>query len=144
LTQTEEVQLAAAVQSFPGAHKAQVPAQSTPPSVPFFTESAHVGVAQTPPVQTPLLQSPFTEHFLALAHFVVHVPPQSTSVSSPFCTVSLQDAALQTNGLPEQTPVVQSVPIAQVFPTSHLLHEAPPQSTAVSLPFFTTSEQVAT
>jgi hypothetical protein len=84
LMQTAVVQLAATLQSFPGVHRLQLPAQSTPPSVPFFTESEQLGVAQVPPVQTPLAQSPFTEHFLPLPHFVLQVPPQSTSVSSPF------------------------------------------------------------
>jgi hypothetical protein len=50
---------------------------------------------------------------------------------------SVQLGALQT--LPVQTPDVQSVPTAQARVTSHFGHAAPPQSTSVSSPFFTTS-----
>lgn len=145
LMQTVEVQFAAAVQSLPGEQRAQGPAQSTPPSVLFFTLSRHVGVAQIPEVQTPLTHSLATPQVCPFAHLVLQVPPQSLADSSPFLTPSLQVAARQTFVVPvEQTPVLQSLPIAQVFPTSQVEQVPPPQSIAVSEPFLTTSEQVAT
>jgi hypothetical protein len=60
-------------------------------------------------------------------------PPQSVSVSKPFCAPSLQVATWQT--LPAQTEVTQSLPTAQCFAAAHLAHDAPPQSTSVSPPF---------
>jgi hypothetical protein len=41
-----------------------------------------------------------------------------------------------------QRPVVQSVPTTQALPWEHWGHVGPPQSTSVSLPFFTPSVQV--
>jgi hypothetical protein len=46
------------------------------------------------------------------------------------------------SGAPEQTPVWQSVARAQDALAPHLGHVPPPQSTSVSAPFFTTSEQL--
>jgi hypothetical protein len=37
-------------------------------------------------VQTPSWQSAPVPHFLPSAHFVAQLPPQSMSVSVPFCT----------------------------------------------------------
>jgi hypothetical protein len=79
-----------------------------------FTET------QIPPAQLPLTQSPPTEHFRPFAHFLAgaQLPPQSTSVSLPFSTVSLQAGALhwevalghQAVTLVQQTWLLQSVP----------------------------------
>jgi len=66
-----------------------------------------------------------------------HEPPQSLSVSVPFFTPSEHVGAAQT--LFVQTPLVQSGPSAQPFPTSHLVAHEPPQSTSVSVPFFAPS-----
>jgi len=49
------------LQSFPSAHAAQLPPQSTSLSVPFFTPSLHVA-AQCIAVQTPPRQSPLIAH----------------------------------------------------------------------------------
>ncbi len=46
----------------------------------------------SPPVHTPLEQSDAAPHCLASPH-LPHVPPQSTSVSAPFLTLSEQVAA---------------------------------------------------
>src|SRR4051794_1031499 len=60
------------------------------------------------------------------------VPPQSTSVSLPFCTASLHDAGVQ---VPAQTLLVQSPLTAQAALSEQRPHE-PPQSTSVSPPFW--------
>ena len=67
-------------------------------------------------------------------------PPQSTSVSSPFATESLQLGAAHVCAV--QTPLVQSGPTAQPIPTSQGEQAGPPQSRLVSEPFFTPSLQV--
>ena len=56
------------------------------------TSDEHVGggATQTPPVQTPVAQSVATEQRLPSAHFGQLGPPQSTSVSLPFWTLSVQ------------------------------------------------------
>jgi len=73
-----------------------------------------------------------------------HEPPQSTAVSVPFFTVSVQLGVAHRP--PAQTPLAQLPPAA--VPVPHILPfaqdgQAPPQSTSVSLPFFTRSVQLA-
>jgi hypothetical protein len=86
-----------------------------------------------------LEQSVFTEHVLPLAHAEQLWPPQSTSVSLPFLTLSVQ---LPFEHLPAvHTPLTQSVPMEQNLPERHG-EQLPPQSMSVSLPFLTTSAQV--
>jgi hypothetical protein len=129
---------------FPSAHLLQLaPPQSVSVSVPFFTESLHVAAwhLSGEPEQTPLWQSAAVRHVLVSAHFG-QLPPQSMSVSVPFLTESLHMADWHLSGLPVQTPLVQSLPVAQVLVSAHLGHAAPPQSTSVSVPFFTTSLHV--
>src|SRR5689334_17699859 len=60
----------------------------------------------------------------------MQLPPQSTSVSLPFLTPSVQ------------TPFEQSAPTVQTLLSAHLLQVPPPQSTSVSAPFFMPSRQV--
>ncbi len=67
------------------------------------------------------------------------LPPQSTPVSLPFCTLSVHEGATHTP--PEQTLSLQSLPVRQPLPSAHGGHE-PPQSTSVSFPSFTPSLQV--
>jgi hypothetical protein len=119
-----------------------VPPQSTSVSVPFFTRSVQPTVEHFFVVvsQTPLVQSPATAHPEALAHLFGHVPPQSTSVSEPFFTRSVQDGAAQTFAL--QEAVEQSAAAAQPLPIPQAAGHEPPQSTSVSEPFFTPSPQV--
>jgi len=134
-------------QSFDPAHSWPVPhfghdePQSASVSVPFFTPSEQVGVAQTPDVHTLLVQSPATEHFFPGAHFAAQLPPQSTSVSVPFCTRSAHVAAWHTP--PVHTPLRQSEAAAHFLVAEHLAQTLPPQSTSVSLPFCTRSLHAA-
>src|SRR5581483_4748425 len=62
-------------------------------------------------------------------HLLVHEPPQSTSVSSPFLTASLQLAARQARLA--QRPLWQSLPSAHIWPVAQGGHN-PAQSTSVS------------
>jgi hypothetical protein len=140
---TPLAQSAATPQTLPAAHLAHVPPpQSTSVSAPFFTTSAHVGAwhLSGEPVHTPLWQSPATAHVLPVVHFEHVPPPQSTSVSAPFLTTSVQVGAWHT--LLTQTPLWQSVPAEQILPVAHVGHPPPPQSTSVSVPFLTTSAHV--
>ncbi len=62
---------------------------------PFFTPSLQLDVlpvTQTPAVQSSLAQSEATSHLLPSTHEGQVGPPQSTSVSAPFFTPSLQDS----------------------------------------------------
>jgi hypothetical protein len=142
-THTPLWQSLAAKQSLPLMHLLQVaPPQSMSVSVPFLIKSAQLDAWQTLPMHTPLWQSPADEHVLPVAHLEQLAPPQSTSVSVPFFTVSMHVGAWHTFGLPEQTPLWQSVLTLQKPPTGHLAHVPPPQSTSVSAPFLTTSVQL--
>jgi hypothetical protein len=153
--QTLLVQSVPTRQVWPLAHVGHAaPPQSMAVSVPFFTPSrppVHFGTWQTPPVQTPLVQSAATPHSFPSVHFFpwpTHVvPPQSTSVSIcvavpvPFFTPSLQVGAAHV--VPLQTPLWQSLPIVQPPPVPQRAHvDAPPQSTPDSEPFFTVSVQL--
>jgi hypothetical protein len=64
------------------------------------------------------------------AHAGQFGPPQSTSVSEPFWTLSSQLACAQVPFL--QTPVWQSPPALQDFPVAHREQVGPPQSMSVS------------
>src|SRR6185295_18632299 len=64
-------------------------------------------------------------------------PPQSTSVSAPFFTLSMQPGATHIPLV--HTPLAQSIPVLQPFMPSHLPGQLPPQSTSVSSPFFAPS-----
>src|SRR5205823_1848898 len=66
-------------------------------------------------------------------------PPQSTSVSAPFFTLSMQPGATHIPLV--HTPLAQSIPVLQPLPPSHLLGQLPPQSMSVSSPFFAPSVQ---
>ncbi len=99
--------------------------------------------------QAPEAQSAGTAQESPTAHVfpcATQDPPQSTSVSVPSFTPSVQLAATQRWVLPSHRPEVQSAgtpqatPFAQVFPSA--TQAAPPQSTPVSTPFFAPSVQV--
>jgi hypothetical protein len=96
-----------------------------------------VGAWQEPPEQTPLVQSAEVLQPWLDAQRLLHVPPQSTSVSAPFFTWSPQIGLWHTFG--EQTPLTQSTGAPHDWPGWHPLQPPPPQSTAFSLPFFTPS-----
>src|SRR5262245_58389962 len=88
---------------------------------------------QMPPVQRrPLTQSWLLRHLLPLVQRGQILPPQSTSVSSPFLTPSLQVGGAHCP--PEQTPEAHLLPHApQLFGSvlvfiSHPLAKLPSQS----------------
>src|SRR5262245_51607862 len=54
------------------------------------------------------------------------MPPQSTSVSIPFCAVSLHVGLAHVP--PTQVALRQSLPTLQAWPTAHDKHAPPPQS----------------
>jgi hypothetical protein len=86
------------------------------------------------PLHTPLWQSPPLLQAFKSAHLVPHEPPQSTSVSLPFFTPSLQLPEVQM--LLVHTPLEQSLPALHDRPPAQRAQlEAPPQSTADSPPF---------
>src|SRR5438876_1032035 len=86
------------------------------------------------------MQSPFLTQFILAMHDAHRPPPQSTSVSLPFLSPSVQPGATQL--IPTQTDEAQSPAMRHPLPTSHLLVHDPPQSTSVSPPFFTPSVQL--
>jgi len=92
-------------------------------------------------VHTPLWQSAAAPHPAPGAHFSVHEPPQSTSLSLPFSTVSEHVGDWQT--LPVHTELAQSCGTPQAAPGAHFVVHEPPQSTALSEPLRTPSLQVA-
>jgi hypothetical protein len=98
--------------------------------------------------QTPEAQSAGTKQERPFPHLLEQEPPQSTSVSVPFLTPSVQEGP---EGVAQsfealQKPELQSVGAAQPSPSAHVFpwatQVAPPQSTPVSLPFFTPSVHV--
>jgi hypothetical protein len=83
-------------------------------AVPLFAgvvELTAGGAAQIPPLQLPLWQSALTLQVLPLAHLVAQLPPQSTSLSEPFFTLSSQAGFWQV--LFEQTPLGHWDPFTQ-------------------------------
>src|SRR6185436_10325523 len=81
----------------------------------------------------------FTPQFSPVLQVAPQGPPQSTSVSSWSCSPSEHVAA----HLPAtQLPPAQSALTVQTWLKPHFGQEPPPQSTSVSVPFFTLSEQL--
>src|SRR5205085_78922 len=97
-----------------------------------------VAVEHLPSTQPKRAQSAGALHVLPLAQ-PAHAPPQSTSVSEPFRTPSVQ---VSVHLPPAHTPDAQSPGAAPAFRSAHLGH-APPQSTSASLPCLTPSLQLA-
>jgi hypothetical protein len=103
--------------------------------------SAHdVQVPGPLPKQKLFAQSAFAEQCFVSAHFVEQVPPQSTSVSLPFCTLSVQDAGVQVCAVGSQTLLRQSPGTMHALLSAHG-PQVPPQSTSVSPASFTMSVQ---
>src|SRR5438132_1569395 len=76
------------------------------------------------------------------AHGLQTGPPQSTSVSIPFLTLSMQVAATHT---PAAHVMLRQSPLTLHFlPPAQPGHRAPPQSTSVSAPFLVASVHVGT
>jgi len=102
----------------------------SPSSSTLFAQFSGGGV-QIPPVQMLLVQSLGAPHFLPLPHLAQSPPPQSTSVSLPFCMLSPQDASMHTFEL-EQYFGIWQVPHGMV----------PPQPFEIVPQFFPCSSQV--
>src|SRR5262245_12435772 len=86
----------------------------------------HLGVLESCPVQQAwVAQSELTLHSLPGGHFCAQFPPQSTSVSSPFFTPSVQDGAAHVPYV--QTPLLQSASIMQGAPSGATHVPASPQ-----------------
>ena len=121
---------------------AQAPPQSTSASPADFLPSSQPEVTHlwVVAVQTPLAQSRPVWHVLPDAHFLEHVPPQSTSASPAESTLSEQLSATQT--VPSQKPLEQSAPVLHPWYSVHFTWQAPPQSTSVSPDVSFTSAQV--
>ncbi len=135
---TPLTQLAATVPHIlPTAQAGQLaPPQSTSVSVPFRVPSVHAADAHSFMTHTPLVQStPMAQvspsvHLRGLAA-VAQAPPQSTSVSVPFLTVSRHVGIAQV--VAGHTPLTQFWPLAaHILPSIHSGHVPPPQSTSDS------------
>jgi hypothetical protein len=120
------------------------PPQSTSVSVPFLIVSVQPAATHFFAVASHLrlMQSALTAQAFVFAHFVVHEPPQSTSVSVPFFTTSAQLGAVHFFVVASQLPLAQSAEIKQAFASAHF-KQLPPQSMSVSVPFFFVSEHEA-
>jgi hypothetical protein len=94
------------------------------------------------PLQRLFLQSVFILQCFRSAHLGQAGPPQSMSVSCPFCTPSVQVDAAQTFDL--HTLSTQSLAILHALPSAHGAHTEPPQSTSVSSRSLIPSVQCAT
>src|SRR5690348_13696542 len=126
----------------------QEPPQSVSVSVPSFVPSkqalTHFMVVA---LQWPLVQSPSTMQPLLSPHFLFMpsqvAPPQSVSVSVPFCTPSVQLGVWQVLPPlgPEHTWLVQSPMSTHFLPSAQAL-QAPPQSLSVSVPSCVPSPQL--
>src|SRR3954465_588316 len=79
---------------------------------------------------------------LATKHRGQVEPPQSTSLSPWFCTLSAQLGTAQTWS--SQTPLTQSLATPQTRPLSQGPQTGPPQSVSDSCPLRMTSEQGGT
>jgi hypothetical protein len=90
------------------------------------------------PAQLPLEQSASLPQLDPAGHFG-HCPPQSTSLSAWFFTLSMQLGGWHVRMA--HTPLTQSAPIMHPPPSAHGA-QLPPQSFPVSVPFWMPSEQL--
>ena len=146
LWQSELLEQALLLAHLPQTSPPQSMSVSKPSLFPLPQETVGVAVTQTLVVllQMPVVQSLLIEQILPTAHLgQLFKPPQSMSVSNPFCDRSEQDAGTSDDPqmLAVQMPEAQSPGKEQAWPVAHGLHE-PPQSISVSDPFFTLSVQV--
>ena len=98
------------------------------------------GLQHCPPLHTASLAEFQPHSKLGAVATGLFGAPQSTSVSSPFCTPSLQVGDEQM--FCRQTPDAQSEATAHPMPCSHD-EQGPPQSVPVSAPLWMPSQQVA-
>jgi hypothetical protein len=106
----------------------------------FLTPSVQLGT-QTLPLHSPPMQSASTVQLASGAQPGHTPPPQSLSLSRPFLTPSLHDAAAQIPCL--HTPSLQSAALMHALVGAHVAPQLPPQSTSVSPAFFWPSTQLA-
>jgi hypothetical protein len=107
----------------------------------FWRPSVHVAATVHALLeQAPLWQSPEAPHALAAGH-EGQLPPQSTSVSSPFWEASEHDAGAATHASAEHVAEAQSLAAPQAAPREQTGHSPPPQSIADSTPLSTPSLQ---
>ena len=71
----------------------------------------------------------------------MHIPPQSTPVSLPFCTPSKHVGVAQSMFAPHFL-LMQSTFTLHILPLPQAGQPPPPQSTSVSVPFLVRSQQV--
>src|SRR3989338_8916729 len=137
-TQLLETQSVSAEQESRLAQAGQVPPpQSTSVSAPFCALSLQVAIGGLHMSDTQLLetQSVFAEQESRLAQAGQVPPPQSTSVSAPFCIPSLQVIIGGTHAPDTQLLETQSVFAEQESRLAQAGQVPPPQSTSVSAPF---------
>src|SRR5688572_33277677 len=92
---------------------------------------------------TPLVQSVSTPQALPSAQPGHCSPPQSSALSPPFCTPSLQEILAQVPALGAQNrPAPQSASTPQPAPLPQRSGQLPPQSSPVSSPFCVPSSQL--
>ena len=101
------------------------------PQAPQFA-SVVSGVHMPPQQPLPGRQSLLARHRLPLAHGGQLPPPQSISLSVPFCTPSLHVGAWQ--DLPMQTPLQHVAPVVQGAPTGAQATTPAPQVPLVQVP----------
>jgi hypothetical protein len=120
------------------------PPQSVSVSIPFCIVSMHVasGGAQVPVSQLLLTQSEFAMHVSPFMHWGQVGPPQSVSVSIPFCIVSVHVGPGGAHVPPMQLLLTQSEFTPHMSPFMHWGQSGPPQSTSVSIPLCVMSEQL--
>mmetsp|Transcript_7776 Transcript_7776/g.13661 ORF Transcript_7776/g.13661 Transcript_7776/m.13661 type:complete len:275 (+) Transcript_7776:25563-26387(+) len=108
-----------------------------PPHLPLHEGSKHLWwVSQ----HTKESQSASELHAESMSHSE-QSPPQSTSLSRPFNTLSAQDAERHLPSVPSHIPLRQSSAVSHSAPAGHL-GQRPPQSTSDSSKLSTPSKQV--
>jgi hypothetical protein len=112
------------------------PPQSTSLSLPSSTPSRQLDATHTSlsTLHQADAQSALCTHFCLSAHGMQVAPPQSTSVSSPSITPSVQWLVWQVCMSAWHQVLVQSLPEMHALPSPHVEQVPPPQSTSVSAP----------
>jgi hypothetical protein len=98
----------------------------------FLTRSSQLAVAQEPSRQLLVLQSSARVQTLPTAH-ALQLPPQSRSVSAPFCTPSWQVGWVQRPVVAGQkSEPAQSALLSQRLPSAQRVAQEPAQSASTS------------
>src|SRR5687767_729145 len=113
------------------------------PSVVGLSEGGHAGgITHMLAVHRPVVQSEPARHIRPSAQSAAQEPPQSTSLSSPLSTMSVQVAVRQVIAV--QTRLTQSPPVTHPRVSPQSIGHVPPQSTSVSSPLRRPSLQLGT